>query len=102
MFRFFETLVDPYTPYEEKDAPPQRLLPFLWDYARPFRMVFALTAVLKMAVALAEVALVWYVGRLVDLLASASPEGPRIATASPRSNLPATRVTPAGKSDLPA
>ncbi|MCB2115862.1 MAG: ABC transporter ATP-binding protein [Rhodobacteraceae bacterium] len=74
MFRFFETLVDPYTPYEEKDAPPQRLLPFLWDYARPFRMVFALTAVLKMAVALAEVALVWYVGRLVDLLASASPE----------------------------
>jgi len=73
MFRFFENLVDPYAPYEEKDAPPPRLLPFLMDYARPFHGVFAVTAALKMVVAVVEVALVWYVGRLVDLLAAAEP-----------------------------
>ncbi len=73
MFRFFENLVDPYVAYEEKDAPPRRLLPFLIDYARPFRRVFAATAALTMVVAVIEVGLIWYVGRLVDLLASGVP-----------------------------
>ena len=35
MFRFFESLIDPYTPYAETDAPPTRLWPFLRDYLRP-------------------------------------------------------------------
>jgi ATP-binding cassette subfamily B multidrug efflux pump len=73
MFRFFENLVDPYVAYEEKDAPPRRLLPFLIDYARPFRRVFAATAALTMVVAVIEVGLIWYVGRLVDLLAGGAP-----------------------------
>ncbi len=73
MFRFFENLVDPYAAYEEKDAPPRQLLPFLMDYARPFRGVFIVTAALKMVVAVVEVLLVWYVGRLVDLLAGGAP-----------------------------
>ncbi|WP_413876772.1 ABC transporter ATP-binding protein [Albidovulum sp.] len=73
MFRFFENLVDPYTRYEEKDAPPRQLLPFLMDYARPFRGVFIATAALKSVVAAIEVLLVWYVGRLVDLLAAGTP-----------------------------
>ena len=73
MFRFFENLVDPYTPYEEKDAPPRQLLPFLMEYARPFRGVFVVTAALKTVVAMVEVSLVWYVGRLVDLLADGTP-----------------------------
>ncbi len=88
MFRFFENLVDPYVAYEEKDAPPRRLLPFLMDYARPFRRVFAVAAVLKMAVAIVEVGLIWYVGRLVDLLAAGGPaevmraHGPEFAAAA--------------------
>ncbi|WP_413867890.1 ABC transporter ATP-binding protein [Albidovulum sp.] len=73
MFRFFENLVDPYVPYEEKDAPPRQLLPFLMDYARPFRSIFVVTAALKSVVAAIEVSLVWYVGRLVDLLAAGTP-----------------------------
>jgi ATP-binding cassette, subfamily B, multidrug efflux pump len=73
MFRFFENLVDPYVAYEEKDAPPRRLLPFLIDYARPFRGVFIVTSALKMLVAVIEVGLIWYVGRLVDLLAKGAP-----------------------------
>ncbi len=73
MFRFFENLVDPYVPYEEKDAPPRQLLPFLMDYARPFRSIFVVTAALKSVVAAIEVSLVWYVGRLVDRLAGGAP-----------------------------
>ncbi|KQI70066.1 multidrug ABC transporter ATP-binding protein [Loktanella sp. 3ANDIMAR09] len=68
MFRFFERLVDPYVAYTETDKPPQRLIPFLRDYARPFRRMFAVTAVLAAAVAAVEVWLIYYLGRLVDLL----------------------------------
>ncbi|MBC7143469.1 MAG: ABC transporter ATP-binding protein, partial [Rhodobacteraceae bacterium] len=73
MFRFFENLVDPYVPYQETDTPPRRLLPFLMDYARPFHRVFAVTAVLTTAVAAMEVGLIWYVGRIVDLLNAGTP-----------------------------
>ncbi len=74
MFRFFESLVDPYGPYEQTDTPPRRLWPFLKDYIRPFRMVFSITAALSVISAFADVALIWYVGRLVDLLANNGPE----------------------------
>ncbi len=74
MFRYFENLVDPYGSYQETDSPPQRLWPFLRQYVRPFRTVFVVTALLKMAVAGVEILLIWYVGRIVDLLASGTPE----------------------------
>ncbi|WGV15270.1 ABC transporter ATP-binding protein [Fuscovulum ytuae] len=74
MFRFFEGLVDPYGPYEQTDTPPRRLWPFLKDYIRPFRGVFAITAILSVITAFADVALIWYVGRLVDLLAQNGPQ----------------------------
>ena len=74
MFRFFESLVDPYGPYEQTDTPPRRLWPFLKDYIRPFRMVFSITAALSIITAFADVALIWYVGRLVDLLADNGPQ----------------------------
>ena len=73
MFRFFENLVDPYVAYEERDTPPQRLLPFLIDYARPFRGVFVATSAFTMVVAAIEIGLIWYMGRLVDLLATGAP-----------------------------
>ena len=68
MFRTFERLVDPYTAYEETDNPPQRLLPFLRDYTRPFHGIFVVTAFLSTIVAFIEVGLIAYLGRLVDLL----------------------------------
>ncbi|MES2845703.1 MAG: ABC transporter ATP-binding protein [Pseudomonadota bacterium] len=74
MFRFFESLVDPYGPYEQTDTPPRRLWPFLKDYIRPFRGVFAVTAILSVVAAFGDVALIWYVGRLVDLLATTGPQ----------------------------
>ena len=74
MFRFFENLVDPYGPYKQTDTPPRRLWPFLREYVRPFRAVFAVTALLSVIVASGDVALIWYVGRLVDVLATGTPQ----------------------------
>lgn len=74
MFGFFENLVDPYRPYTEVDAPPRKLWPFLKDYIRPFRGVFAVTGLFSVASALCEVALIWYLGRLVDLMMTSGPK----------------------------
>ena len=73
MFRFFETLVDPYTPYPELDRPPRKLWPFIREYCKPFRKVFAVTGALTVVVALIEIWLIAYLGRLVDLLAGSDP-----------------------------
>ncbi|ALG88893.1 MULTISPECIES: ABC transporter ATP-binding protein [Actibacterium] len=73
MLRFFENLVDPYTPYKDSDHPPQRLWPFLWEYSRPFKRVFAVTAVLSILVAGIEIWLIAYMGRLVNVLGSGAP-----------------------------
>jgi ATP-binding cassette subfamily B multidrug efflux pump len=68
MFRYFESLVDPYARYAEADAPPNRLWPFLLEYLRPARRVMAWTIVSVFLVAVLEIWLIWYAGRLVDVL----------------------------------
>jgi ATP-binding cassette subfamily B multidrug efflux pump len=71
MFRFFEGLVDPYEVHADTDAPPRRLWPFMREWSRPFGRVFAWTAVLSVVVASVEIGLIWYMGRIVDLLSNA-------------------------------
>ncbi len=68
MFRFFENLVDPYCDYPAKDHPPRRLLPFMMDYARPFRRIFVVTALMSVVVAAVEVWLIWAMGWVVDIM----------------------------------
>ncbi|WP_295311377.1 ABC transporter ATP-binding protein [Roseobacter sp.] len=68
MFRYFERLVDPYVAYSETNEPPQKLWPFMRDYAQPFRRVFILAAIMSVVVAGIEVGLIYYMGRVVDLL----------------------------------
>ncbi len=70
MFRFFETLVDPYCDYPQEDRPPTRLWPFLARYMAPFRKVFVATGLVTICVAAIEIWLIAYIGRLVDVLAS--------------------------------
>ncbi|MES2144259.1 MAG: ABC transporter ATP-binding protein [Pseudomonadota bacterium] len=74
MFRFFENLVDPYQPYVETDTPPTRLWPFLKEYVRPFRAVFAVTALFSVGNAVLDVGMIWYLGRLVDLMSGQTPQ----------------------------
>lgn len=68
MFRFFENLVDPYVDYPEQDTPPTGLWAFFRDYSQPFKKVFILTGIMSIVVAAIEIGLIYYMGRLVDLL----------------------------------
>ena len=73
MFSFFEKLVDPYVAYPENDTPPNKLGAFLWDYSRPFRGVFIVTGIMSVLIAIVEVLLISYMGRLVNLLGEGTP-----------------------------
>ncbi len=73
MLKFFEGLIDPYQPYPHSDTPPRRLWPFLAEYVRPFRRIFMVTGVISALNAIFEVGLIWYMGRIVDVLAGGQP-----------------------------
>lgn len=68
MFRFFENLVDPYADYAEIDQPPAKLWPFLWSFAGQFRKIFAFAGLMSIVVAGIEVWLIYYMGRVIDLM----------------------------------
>lgn len=68
MLRFFERLVDPYLDYEEQDTPPQKLWPFMMAYSQPFKRVFWITGIMSIVVAVVEIWLISYMGRVVDIL----------------------------------
>jgi ATP-binding cassette, subfamily B, multidrug efflux pump len=73
MLRFFENLIDPYVAYAQTDTPPRKLWPFLVDYIRPFAKVFTATGLFSVANATIDVALIWYVGRVVDYINAGTP-----------------------------
>jgi ATP-binding cassette, subfamily B, multidrug efflux pump len=73
LFRFFESLVDPYVDHEATDRPPNRLWPFMWNYAQPFKKVFAVSALMSVVTAAIEIWLIWYLGRIIDLLSRGTP-----------------------------
>ncbi|UWQ18112.1 ABC transporter ATP-binding protein [Jannaschia sp. M317] len=74
MFRTFENLVDPYVDHPEDDTPPPKLWPFLALYSRPFKRVFVYAGAMSLVIAAVEVWLIYYMGRLVDLLSENAPE----------------------------
>ena len=73
MFRFFETLVDPF-PKNEPDAPPRKLMAFLYYYSKPVLPWLALVSVLTALISILEIVFVNYLGTLVDWLAGADRE----------------------------
>ena len=68
MLRFFERLVDPYASYSETDTPPQKLWPFMMAYSQPFKRVFWYAGIMSVIVAVVEIWLISYMGRVVDIL----------------------------------
>ncbi len=74
MFKLFENLVNPYCDYPETDRPPTRLWPFMRAYARPFHKVFWYAGIMSVVVAAIEIGLIWYMGRVVDLLTGNTPD----------------------------
>lgn len=73
MFRFFENLIDPYQPYDERAEFPNRLIPFVFTFLKPARWVIMGAMVMAGLLALAETALAYYTGKLVDIFASGDP-----------------------------
>ncbi len=74
MFRYFENLIDPFVAYDQVDKPPTQLWPFMLGYSQPFKCVFVLAALMSVIVAAVEVGLIFYMGRVVDLLGSSPAE----------------------------
>jgi ATP-binding cassette subfamily B multidrug efflux pump len=73
MFRLFETFIDPFRPHDES-MPPATLLGFYWRYTRQVWEALAALMGAGLVVALIEVAMYDYVGSIVDLLQTTSPE----------------------------
>ncbi|MGB0927591.1 MAG: ABC transporter ATP-binding protein [Pikeienuella sp.] len=74
MFRFFENLVDPYQEYDQTAETPKRLGPFLQLFLRPFRFILLLSVLATIVVGAVEIGLIFYAGRVVDLLSVTPPE----------------------------
>ncbi|MET0653147.1 MAG: ABC transporter transmembrane domain-containing protein, partial [Hyphomicrobiaceae bacterium] len=74
MFRWFETRIEAF-PAESPVRPPETLLAFYIHFIRPIWPAFAMLLVAGFAGAVIEVALMAFVGNLVDLMKSAqSPQ----------------------------
>ncbi len=73
MFKYFENLVDPYEAYDEVDVPPTKIWPFIKAYSVPFKRLFWIAAIMSVIVAAVEVWLIYYMGRIVDVLGEAEP-----------------------------
>lgn len=73
MFRQFEKMVDPFAAYSDTDTPPDRLWPFMFAHLKPFRNVLFWATMFTLGVALVEIGLIHYAGRVIDLLEGSTP-----------------------------
>ncbi len=71
MLRYLEGLVDPFRSIDR--TPSDRFWPFVLGHLRPYRGVLNIVAVTGCAVALVETGLIFYAGRLVDLMVASGP-----------------------------
>jgi ATP-binding cassette, subfamily B, multidrug efflux pump len=69
MLRRLEDLADPFQPYGDH-APPAGVWEFIREHLRPLRLVMALSLGFTVISAALEVWLIFYAGRLVDMLAA--------------------------------
>lgn len=73
MFRFFENLVDPYSPYEDDMDPPSGLMQYLVYHTKPFRALFLITGIATIFAAVFEIFLLAAIGWVVDLMSAETP-----------------------------
>jgi ATP-binding cassette subfamily B multidrug efflux pump len=73
MFRLFEAFIDPFRPHDES-TPPATLSGFYWHYTRQVWPALVALMAVGFVVALIEVSIFRYVGEIVDLLKTTSPE----------------------------
>ena len=73
MYRVFENLIDPFAPAPDR-TPPAGLLAYMWTQVQPLGVWLPIMAFSSLVVALVESALIFYAGRVVDLMAEAGAE----------------------------
>jgi len=73
MYRTFEKLVDPFAPFEEK-TPPATYLAYLKTQMEPFRKWIPWMLITGFIVAVMESGLIFYSGRVIDLMTEAGAE----------------------------
>ncbi|MXQ10399.1 ABC transporter ATP-binding protein [Microvirga makkahensis] len=74
MFRWLEKRVDPFAPFDETETPPNKVGAFIWHYLRPIRFWLAILFLVALIAGLFESSLYILLGRLVDILASSTPD----------------------------
>ncbi len=72
MYKFFENLVNPFAP-SPKETPPATLWAYLKSHYGPFRKWMVVMAFSGILVALMETGLIFYSGRVIDLLEGSEP-----------------------------
>ncbi|WP_086983483.1 ABC transporter ATP-binding protein [Vibrio aphrogenes] len=73
MFKFFEGLTKPF-PKETLTTPPNTLFAFCMHYSRDFLLPIFVMSILSAVIAIIEVSLMGFMGSLVDMLSSHTPE----------------------------
>ncbi len=72
MFRFFENLVNPFAPHAAQ-TPPDKLWPYVLSQLQGHRKVLPWVALAGVIVALMETGLIFYFGRVIDLMKDSGP-----------------------------
>lgn len=72
MFRFFENLVDPFK-QESIQTSPKSFWQFIGLMLKPYHKVFPYIALTGLAAALVEAGLIYYSGRIIDLISNNTP-----------------------------
>ncbi|WP_456389867.1 ABC transporter ATP-binding protein [Profundibacter sp.] len=72
MFRFFENLVDPFQSFDAT-TPPKSLWPYIRTQIAPFKKWMVWMALTGILVAIVETGLIFYTGRVIDLMNSTDP-----------------------------
>ncbi|OWU76147.1 multidrug ABC transporter ATP-binding protein [Marinibacterium profundimaris] len=67
MLKTFEDLIDPFIDHPDT-TPPRRLVPYMLSMLKPFGKWLPVMAVMSVCVAVVEVSLLFYTGRLIDLM----------------------------------
>ena len=73
MFKAFENLINPFAPHSD-ETPPATLWPYIKTQLAPFKKWLPLMAALGVLTALMESGLIFYSGRIIDLMNSAGIE----------------------------
>ncbi|POR56669.1 ABC transporter ATP-binding protein [Bosea psychrotolerans] len=74
LFRYLETRIDVFAPFDERETPPRGVWPFMWHHIKGVKGWMALIMLTGLAFSGIEALMYLMVGWFVDLLATQSPQ----------------------------